>query len=273
MSEHVGDAAAIIENAILSATPIPVGENSVAVALPEGARLHVVDIEEANRKHAERPLRKKGTYRVHDADSFARYMGKHSHIDSEVWADVHGNRIVGVINAHGEADLAGWGDHRVEYAVKHTPAWQAWAQYDGKLLGQSEFAELIEDRAIDIVRPAAADMLEVAQTFQATIGVSFESSKLLSSGERQLTYKEDVNASAGRRGTLEIPKDFDLGLIPFEGAEAFKITARFRYRITDGVLRVGYKLNRPEDVLREAFESVVRQVEAEVVVPVFRGTD
>lgn len=274
------DMAAVIEAARIGDS-VKVGETHLAFPLPEGGRVELVDVEAAVRAYLPNPRRKTGAYRAHDAASFAAYLHRHGTLDTEVWADATGARIVGVINSHEAADqpvggggpLAGWGDHRVTYAVEQTKAWQAWTARDGQLLSQSDFAELIEDRAVDIVRPAAADMLELAQSFQATIGVTFGSSKQLSSGERQLEYRETVDAKAGRAGKLEIPRDFDLALIPFEGAKPFKVNARFRYRITDGTLRVGYRLTRPEDVLREAFESVVTEVHGLDGTPdvIFRG--
>ena len=271
MSTDQNNAQAVIDAALRGSEPVTLGEHTIGVVVPKDGDLVLVDVAEKDEKHAGHPRRKRGTAAVHDAASFVAYIGKHELDETEVWADVQRAQIVGVINAHGDTS-AGWGDHRVTYSVKHTPAWQAWAASDGKLLSQSDFAELIENRSVDIIRPSAADMLELAQTFQATIGVNFESSKQLSSGERVLEYRETVEAKAGRKGTLEIPKDFELGLIPFEGADPFKVTARFRYRITDGALRVGYRLNRPEDVVREAFESVVKQIEDGVDAPVYRGT-
>jgi uncharacterized protein YfdQ (DUF2303 family) len=274
-AELVGAAAdmqAVIDAARLS-EGVKVGDTHRAFPLPEGARVELVDVEGAIAKYLPAPRRKVGTYTVRAPESFAAYLAKHGVEETEVWADPVGLRIVGVVNAHGAPGVTGWGDHRVVLPIEHTVAWKAWAQHDGKLLGQSDFAELIEERAVDIVRPAAADMLELAQTFQATIGVEFGSSKLLSSGERRLEYRETVDAKAGRAGALEIPRDFDLALVPFEGAQPFKVNARFRYRITDGTLRVGYRLTRPEDVIREAFESVVETVHGLDGTPdvIFRG--
>lgn len=276
-----GDMQAVIDAARIGDV-VTVGETHLAFPLPVGGHVNVVDVEKIVAPYRANPARKTGTFHAHDATTFAAYLYKHGTEDTEVWADVTGAKIVGVIDAHESAagpvgengPLAGWGQHRVLYSVAHTKAWQAWVARDGQLMSQSEFAELIEDRALDIVRPSAADMLELSQTFQATIGVNFESSKMLSSGERVLEYRETVDAKAGRAGKLEIPKDFDLALIPFEGADAFKVTARFRYRITDGTLRVGYRLTRPDDVLREAFESVVTALSGMDGTPdvIFRGT-
>lgn len=256
---------------------------ALAFLKPAGADVEVVDLVEQLGKHREHPPRAIGTFKVHDAESFLAYLLSHKITDeTEVWADASGTRIIGVLNAHQNctspvADTgpyAGWGDHLVTYDVLKTDAWKAWAQRDQVLMSQSDFAELIEMRMVDIVEPEAAYMLELAQSFQATIGVQFQSSKLLSSGERELTYKEDVQSSAGRSGQLEIPKDFVVALQPFEGAETYKVTARFRYRITEGRLSLGYVLVRPEDVLREAFLDVIATVDAglgDSGVPLYRG--
>lgn len=277
----VTDMEQVINTAVRSAKPHPLDSAgrffSVLVPGSHDERgEHIVIDMDAER--AERPDRKRGTFTVQDADSFVAYLDKHALPQTEVWADLIGTRIVAVINAHmgqtgdGIEDYAGWQDHRVTYSVKPTKSWETWLKYDGELLDQASFAEIIEDRAIDVVLPSGADMLELAQSFQATTGVSFESSKALSSGERQLEYKETIDARAGKRGQLTIPKEFALALVPFEGADAFKVIARFRYRITNGVLRLGYRLQRPEDVVREAFLSVVDKVAEEIDAPVFRGT-
>lgn len=270
MTERTNNAQAIIDNATAAAEPTIFTDDLAAFVVPEGGKVEVVDLASRLDRYKDRPRRKVGAFTVHDGGSFCAYMGKHAGEHSEVWADAVGTKIVGVLNAHdvGEAD---WADHRVTYGVQHTKAWLAWTQHDGRLLDQNAFAELIEDRALDIVSPSAADMLELAQTFQATIGVKFESSKRLSSGEAQLEYRETVEAKAGKAGRMDVPKQFQLAVKPFEGAETYKVTARFRYRITDGSLRVGYKLERPEDVLRDAFEGVAMAVEAGVTQPVFRG--
>lgn len=266
------DAQAVIDAALRSAEPTIIGDSSLAAfVVPADGRLEVVDLEKRLESYQPTPRRKAGEFRVHDAASFLAYLSKHGADETEVWADAQAARIVAVLNAHTLSRTAGWADHRLVYSVQHTDAWKAWALHDGKLLDQSTFAEHIEARALDIMRPTAAEMLELAQTFQATIGVRFESTKLLSSGERQFEYRETVDAKAGRAGKLDVPKDFELALTPFEGADRFKVTARFRYRISDGALRIGYRLDRPSDVLREAFLSVVEAIESGTEHPVFRG--
>lgn len=271
------DTQPIIDTAMLAADPKDLTDHVKAIVVPHGADLHMVDL----RDHGDVPRRKTGTVKVDDADSFVAYVRKHELPQTDIWADLVGARIIAVINAHDtskEADAgngegyAGHRDHRAILAVRKTDAWNAWTAHDRNYMTQQQFAEHIEDRAIDIAKPTGAEMLELAQSFQAKAGVEFESSKRLSSGEAQLVFKETIAAKAGQRGQLDIPSQIELGLAPFDGAPAYKVTARFRYRIKDGVLLMSYALDRPDDVLRNAFLDVVTLVEEDLDRKVYRGT-
>lgn len=246
-----------------------------AFVVPEGAKIELVDIEEKLAKHQPYPERKTGTFKVHDAASFIAYIDKHQLLETEVWSDAQGQKIIGVVNAHAstnaDEEQAGWGDHRVEYDVKLTDAWQAWAALDSAFVDQVTFANHVEDRLIDIVVPEAAELLEIAQSFEANTNVSFQSANVLATGERQFMYREETDARAGRSGTLTIPKEFTISLQPFEGAALFELTARLRYKLRDGKLTLGYQLVRPKDVLRAAFVSVSDEIAAGVNAPVFLG--
>ena len=136
---------------------------------------------------------------------------------------------------------------------------------------QADFAEHIEDRVADIIDPTAAEMLELAQSVKVTIMGRFESSKRAKSGETTLQYVEDHNATAGRKGQLAIPDSFSLAIPVFEGRDPYRVTCRFRYRIQDGALLLGYVIDRPEDVLRMAVVEVVDEVREGWDGPLFVG--
>jgi hypothetical protein len=55
-----------------------------------------------------------------------------------------------------------------------------------------------------------------------------------------------------RRGVMHT----ELGLAPFVGEDAYRISARLRYRIRGGDLLLGYRLDRPADVLRDAVDGI-----------------
>lgn len=273
---RMGDTQAAVEAGLLaSEADILVDEKLAAYVVPVGGKVEYVDLVEKLAKHQTSPARKTGCFHVHDAESFIAYMGKQGLGESEVWSDAQGQKIVGVINAHGDSslsDTAGWGDHTLVYQVALTDAWKAWISLNNKLIGQVDFANHIEDRMVDIIVPDAADLLEIAQSFEANTNVSFSSANVLATGERQFVFREETTARAGQSGQMTIPKEFVLSLQPFEGAALFEITARLRYRLRDGQLTIGYQMVRPEDVLRSAFVSVSDVIAAGVDQPVFLGT-
>jgi uncharacterized protein YfdQ (DUF2303 family) len=272
MTTPTTDTHAVIELAQASAGPHNLELGGYYVVATAQGQLHQIDL--TTDRYLDQPVRKTGNVVVRDAASFLAYWGKHSTAASEIYADRDRLSITGVVDAHGPAaEDTNWGQHRIVLQLRHSPAFKAWQHLSGSLVGQTQFAEFIEDRRGDIREPAAADVLELAQTFQATTKVSFRSSNRLSSGARQLSYVEDVEASAGQRGEMTIPDELHLALAIFEGADvADAVTARLRYRIEDGRLRLGVVLDRVAEVVDGAFAGVVSAVDDTVEQPVLFGT-
>lgn len=222
-------------------------------------------------EYKELPDRKTGTTTVRDAVSFLAYWSKHSDSASEIYADAEKLTITAVLDAH-LASAARWGGHRLHLALRETEAWKQWTHCDGHLLAQDAFAEFLEDHLPELLEPSAAEMLEIAQSFQAAVKVDFQSATRLSSGQRQFSYVETQTSKAGQKGQLTVPEVFTIGLVPFEGSEGYKLTARLRHRITQDGLRLGYKLERPDDIRRTAFADVVKAIGEEIDTPILNGT-
>lgn len=240
-----------------------------------GGNAEITDVRDELEQQQPHPNRKTGHRTVTTPDALIGYLAKHGLPETELWGDADKGTIRAVINAHdgitnpdasptydqdGQTGLAGWGDHTATLQLNPTPDWKDWTSRDGKLMRQTEFAEFIEDHLPNFVTPSGADMLELAQTFQATTRVDFDSSQRLKSGETQIAYKESTEAAAGKKGSIAIPDTFTLGLQVYERGDAYKIDARFRYRITDGQLALGYRLTRPRDVLLAAFDGIADDV-------------
>ena len=225
----------------------------------DGLKGELVDIRDELHEEAQRaPDRKTGRYTVTDPASFVGYLAKHGEDNAEVWANVNTGTVRAVLNAHGgDPSGAGHEDHTLTLQLATTDDWKHWLDRDGKLLPQLVFAEFIEDHLPNFQNPSAADMLELAQTFQASSKGEFASSQRVKSGETALTWSEQHEAKAGAKGQIAIPDTFTIALQPFEGGPAYKIEARFRYRIEGGTLALGYRLTRPKDVRKAAFTEVV----------------
>ncbi|WP_242908701.1 DUF2303 family protein [Actinomadura terrae] len=261
---------ALIEVATMATEPNLLEPGKVYGWMSPTGRVHLVDL--TGDQYRDRPRRKIGTFHVRDVESFGAYWDKHADTNyAEVYADPGDDKVVAVLDAHGST-VPGWCDHRLVFTLNRTVAWRTWTSCSGDLMGQTAFAELLEDRLGDIAEPDGAELLELAQTFTANTEVAFKSGALLANGSRELVYSESVEASGGRGGKkIAIPKRLVLMLAPYEGAEPVPVTARFRYRISDGHLRLGVVLDRPEEVLAASFAAVVEQLAARIAADVMVG--
>ena len=184
----------------------------------------------------------------------------------EVWADIDQRKITAILDGHD-----GWRQHTATLRLQLSREWKEWAEVDGKMLRQDAFAQFIEDHLSTIGYPDGALLLDICQTLQGTSSAAYKSQTILANGQRQLKWEEAVEARAGQKGDLTIPGELTLVLRPFQGAAAVPITARFRFQIREGVLRLGVKLAEPDAALEDAFDAVVREVADGVPVPVLHG--
>ncbi|GGS88280.1 DUF2303 family protein [Nonomuraea spiralis] len=225
------------------------------------------------------PARKQGLTVVEDVASFQAYYTKHGDEDSETFVNIDSRAITAVLNAHSQEGPR-WGDHRLILRLRTTNAWAEWIANDRKWLSQREWAEFVEDHLADIREPAAAEMLEIASTFQAKTTVKFSSATRLSSGDANLVWEETTDAAAGAKGHLKVPTEFkiavrclELPVAEGEDPTFYAIAARFRFRVErGGELRVQYLLDDPDAKLRDAVLDVVQQVERGLGIEVLRGT-
>lgn len=203
------------------------------------------------------PRRPRGTTQVSDLGSFINLVNLHpmntypEQGRTVIFADVARHTVTAVLN------YDGWRDHTIKLVLSPTPEWLHWRSIDDTLVGQLAFAEHIEDGLSSIASPPAADLLEIAQSFQATRTVKFESGRRLGNGDVNFVYTEETGATAGQKGQLAIPEIFRLNLSVFKGGQLADIPARLRHRATQEGLRIGYKLDRPDEFLEAAFNSVV----------------
>jgi len=278
MTEHT-EVQAIIETARLSTEPHPVEAGGLYV-VPTAHGHTVVDL--TGDRYREYPQRKRGTVTVSDVASFAHYYSRHADGDTEVFADIKATAVTAVLDAHrrrdpdgdGELCEARWQEHRLVLQLEVTPEWAAWTRQDRQQMPQGTFAEFIEDHVGDIAADGpctGADLLEMAQQFQAHTKVEFKSGARLADGQTQLTYIETVEASGGQRGTVTIPGAFELGIRVFGDLEPYRVKARFRYRMNDGKLTLGYHLDDPERKVRDAVGLVVAKAEEACKVKIMLG--
>ncbi|MYE01162.1 MAG: DUF2303 family protein [Alphaproteobacteria bacterium] len=146
-----------------------------------------------------------------------------------------------------------------------------WTEADGNAMSQTDFSRFLEENVKDIREPAGADVLEVARELEVQKKVHFNSTIRLSDGARTFGYSEDV-AGSTRQGQMKIPEAFQLGIPVFRGGELYAITARLRYRIDGGNLALWYDLLNPHEIERDAFGTIVEDIDNQVRTDVLMAT-
>ena len=251
--QGIVDLAVPVELDDLSRTPSKVAATPYLV--PTTHRMVLVATEQFH----DVPDRATGTVHVRDLRSFVDYFGKHASPTAEIHADHERHLITGILNAPAGGEPS-FRDLRVVLDLKLSKALQRWIAIDGKQLDQDAFAEFVEDNALDIVEPSSSTMLDISTTLIAKKGLDFEQSVSLHNGQRVFQYKETIGATAGARGELTIPQAISLALVPFEGGDAFKVDARFRFRILQSGLKFIVKLDNLDRVLESAFDGLVDNI-------------
>lgn len=229
------------------------------LVVPAASSAEVLELD----RFLDEPRRKKGLYGPADVESFIDYTTTHAvKGHTTVWVDPSQTMVVALINDNA-ADKGGWGDHRARLVLNRTPEWRHWLARDGKYLTQEDFAEHLQEGILEIVDPEGAEMLEIAQTLQGSTDVQWKSANRVDNGAVSFKYQENVTASAGAKGELEVPQEMTLGVSPFFGEEPFSVTARIRYRVRAGALTIGYKLERPTDVELNVLQAIVDRLKGE----------
>jgi uncharacterized protein YfdQ (DUF2303 family) len=244
----------------LAAKAIQTHEGTAHLVLPEGHK-HI-DLTAAIEQAAARPNRKRGIIQLLDLDSFLTYVKQQGDPASTyIYADIDSRSLTAVFNEHTPLEYAGqpgWRDHRAVYTAALSPEFANWSKNDRTPMEQEPFAIFIEDNIADVIEPAGTVLLEVASSLQAKTDVNFSAAKRLDNGQVQFVYQENTTATAGG-GSIDIPREFVLGMRLFKGAAGYRVKARLKYRLGGGKLKFWYELDRPHLAIEAAFNEYVQQ--------------
>ncbi len=208
----------------------------------------------------ERPARLDQTVTLLSAESFVEYFNRYATESSTIFVDIESGQFIAVFDYHESPGLPAWKKHRAVYSCPQTKEWNSWSHFDNQKMEQEEFALFIEDNLNEIIEPNGAQMLEIAASLKAKTNVDFKSSIRLDNGQTQFVYSEKVDGQAGATGQLEIPEKIKLAIKPFQQGAPYELEARFRYRITQGGLRMWYTLIRPHLIHQDAVNDVFNMI-------------
>lgn len=230
-------------------------------------------------EEAQRPSRIKSNPKLHDAPSFIAYVNKHKDHTTTILADTDNSQVLAILDHHQDRTVNGTGpgnggraaycDHRATYVARHSEEWKTWMGRNGKPMSQVDFATFLEDNEPDVAHPKGAALIEIAEALQVTRSGEFKSKINRNSNSIIFGYTEENNATAD---SVEVPKEFSVILRPYIGCSHHAITAKLRYKLEDGSLKLWYDLIRAEVLRREAFDAIIKRIADETTIPVLLGT-
>jgi uncharacterized protein YfdQ (DUF2303 family) len=251
------EAAAALLSSETYPVPAEIADQVTVVEMPNARHVETIDVE----RLMSQPRRQKGTTALHGPDSLVVWVQGQAGTDGgvAVYGDLYSTTITAVINP-GTADYPGWDDHRGALTLKRHPRWDRWRAIDGKVIGQAQFAGHVQLCASDFVAPAAADVLEIAETLTLNVGAKVSSAQRMRDGQRRIIFDETVDATAGGDLAVEIPETITLRFPLFDGAEPEEITARLMYRKVDGGVGFAVQFVDPDEKERTTFATLTNQV-------------
>lgn len=237
------------------------------IAAHKSIDFHVYDDE----KYLPSPRRLAGTVTAHTTAALGAYVTRFGDSTRMVW--VSPDQVVGVLNEHTNLQ-PGWRDHRVTMPVKRHPLFVELAKVFGQPLDQSEFADLVETLERAWTNPAAATMLEVAQTIHINGEKKLSSSFTLRDGSIAMSYVNQEQAVAGRNADLTVPSRVEITLPVFEGTDTVAaIRCRLRTRRSGGqVMFVLLPDETADQIVQRALDGLSLEIAVAVGdVPVLHG--
>lgn len=183
-----------------------------------------------------------------------------------------------------------FGRHRGLYAFPLSEEWEAWMEKDDQWMSQSDFAEFLERRIVDIGDPEAA-FASAKELQDALGGVPFASpSKLLTlakgifvhvnsrvtnkvdraTGETQMMF-ETTHADEANQ-PLIIPRAFMIKVPVFRMGSVYRLAVRLLYRVHNATVTWSYKVHAAERALDEAFHEACQLAQERTSLPLFYGS-
>jgi len=257
--------------------------------LPQGKKIE--DLTPILEKYLPAPRRRRGTATLSTATAFIGFMGRFHKDDDKTVVFANPNKDAPTLTAifnYYDGESTDFADHRAVYAPKLSQTWQDWLKQDGEPMAQAGFPEVIQEHNTDIMVPnfddpnmktfaelvggkfaEPSELLALSRGLQVNVDVAVRQAVTLNTGAINVQY--DETHKDGQGAPIAIANLFQIAVPVFEGADAYRIAVRLRYRLQNGRLLWSYLIVRPDRVFDAAFNLLVEEVRTKASVPVYLG--
>lgn len=235
----------------------PEGGKFPLLALPANVTLH-------NLEKYLPPQRIQQGVTLLEVESFVAYVNKFKGDDTLIFVNVSecGATFKAILDYHGKDD-PDYCSHTATFSLIPTPEWKTWLEADRDQMEQVDFATWLEDNAKLFVEPNGAALLELVRDLHGHKSARFTSAVRLNTGAHSVSYEEDVvvrGSASSASASMELPPTIVAGIPVFQGAAAFKVTARLKTRIEERKLHLFFETINEHGIVRDSIMDAVKQV-------------
>ncbi len=296
MNTETEAVASILKNQPFPPQVLPVkdektGMTRYVMVVPDN--MTVEDFTDQLRELLPAPERRTGTTLVKSIDAFLALVNRWKSDSTVVYADDATQPVItAVVNDHrpDAAGTPGFRDHRIVYQPALSDEWKTWTSLQGKWLTSEQFAELLEDRALDLVDPSTpavgpnttkilnalnvqaatpSRIAGLARSLTVCVNMRVKDSRNLQSGEGSIMFESSHTDEAGK--PLEVPGAFLLGIPIYKGGPGILFVVRLRYDVKNQAILWKFLLSQTDLAKRETMETMIKRIGAETAVVVVEG--
>lgn len=236
--------------------------------------------------------------KVQDVASLMNYVNRFKNGDSAIFADIATNTILGVIDYHTAANASAPDDptigtpptaipearhtkHTVSLTLPHSLEWSTWAGIDGRLMSHLDFSNFLEENSMDIlplgtmvdragqvVEDAPTTILELCRELQ--VRSSYGAAGEVRNGD-YISVEMQKGDDVTTKKNVSLPVSIDLNIPVYFGEQPVHVVAFLRRRVEQGSLKLGVKLQRPEQARQDEFKRIVGEIEQGVALATLYG--
>jgi hypothetical protein len=210
--------------------------------------------------------------------ALCQYLHRFKDADSIMFADVTGSKITAILDYHvrptanitdrptpqqagaeGKPAFPRHSAHRAVLQLRHSQEWAVWTGQNEKLMSHVNFANFLEENAMDVINPDGAALLELIRDLNVKSGSTFKS-QVRQGDVVKFEYQKADDVSS--KEEIEMPVGFTLSIPVYFGEEPITMNVLLRRKIDDGQLFLGFKIQRLENNKQTEFLRIAEEISA-----------
>ncbi len=229
-------------------------------------------------KLLQEPLRQKTQRQIGSVDDFIAYLNRFKKPETSIYlsgltyrAEIDHREAAKVEDSETKfltiPERLTWGDHTASLEIVRSEGLKRWLSAQNKPMAQEEFAELLEERNMDIAVPAAAEILEVVRDLHVTKNAAVTRA-VRSNGKHSITFAENTEAKG--LNNVDLPTTFTIRTQAFSRQDVtVELIALLRVRLREAHPTFVFQFLRLEEELDLALQNISDRIKEATSLPLY----